>query len=78
MIVLCILLFFDGLCQLHPDPLVFKYFLFCTLVSGYLLHELSNDGAKNQFQEFLHECILPVMVSSAKVVYCRITASSRG
>lgn len=31
-----------------------------------LLHELSNDGAKNQFQYFVEEYILPVMVSSAK------------
>lgn len=35
--------------------------------TGDLLHELSNDGAKNQFQYFVEEYILPVMVSSAKV-----------
>lgn len=36
-------------------------------LAGDLLHELSNDGAKNQFQYFVEEYILPVMVSSAKV-----------
>lgn len=36
-------------------------------LTGDLLHELSNDGAKNQFQYFVEEYILPVMVSSAKV-----------
>ena len=28
-----------------------------------LLHELSNDGAQSQFEEFLEELILPQMVS---------------
>jgi hypothetical protein len=36
-------------------------------LSGELLHELSNDGAKNQFQEFLEQFIVPVMVDAAKV-----------
>ncbi|KAK3708609.1 hypothetical protein QZH41_011776, partial [Actinostola sp. cb2023] len=31
-----------------------------------LLHELSNDGARNQFLEFLEEFIVPIMVSAAK------------
>lgn len=31
-----------------------------------LLHELSNDGAKQQFEKFLEELILPVMVTSAQ------------
>lgn len=35
--------------------------------AGDLLHELSNDGAKNQFQYFVEEYILPIMVSSARV-----------
>ena len=35
--------------------------------TGDLLHELSNDGAKDQFQYFVEKYILPVMVSSAKV-----------
>ena len=30
-----------------------------------LLHELSNDGAQSQFEEFLEELILPQMVSSS-------------
>lgn len=40
------------------------YFLF---VSGGLLHELSNDGARQQFEEYLEELILPLMVKSANV-----------
>jgi len=31
-----------------------------------LLHELSNDGARSQFESFLEELILPVMVNSAQ------------
>ncbi|MGH0185374.1 UNVERIFIED_CONTAM: hypothetical protein FKN15_018105 [Acipenser sinensis] len=31
-----------------------------------LLHELSNDGARRQFEGFLQELVLPVMVSSAQ------------
>ena len=31
-----------------------------------LLHELSNDGAQAQFEEFLEELILPQMVSSSR------------
>ncbi|XP_056615381.1 BTB/POZ domain-containing protein KCTD20 isoform X2 [Triplophysa dalaica] len=31
-----------------------------------LLHELSNDGARRQFQAFLEELLLPAMVSSAQ------------
>ncbi|KAK6321080.1 hypothetical protein J4Q44_G00080560 [Coregonus suidteri] len=31
-----------------------------------LLHELSNDGAKRQFEVFLGELVVPVMVSSAQ------------
>ncbi|KAL8620939.1 BTB/POZ domain-containing protein 10 [Nucella lapillus] len=30
-----------------------------------MLHELSNDGAKRQFEEYLEELILPLMVKSA-------------
>lgn len=31
-----------------------------------LLHELSNDGARQQFEEFLEELVLPLMVLSAQ------------
>ena len=31
------------------------------------MHELSNDGAREQFEEFLNEYILPHMVACAKV-----------
>ena len=37
------------------------------MFAGHLLHELSNDGAREQFQAFVHEFILPAMVASAKV-----------
>lgn len=33
---------------------------------GALLHELSNDGAHKQFDGYLEELILPIMVASAK------------
>ena len=31
------------------------------------MHELSNGGAREQFEQFLNEYILPHMVASAKV-----------
>ena len=34
---------------------------------GDLLHELSNDGAKEQFKKYLEIDILPLMVQAAKV-----------
>ena len=37
------------------------------LLSGGLLHELSNDGAKRQFESFLENDIFPVLVESAQV-----------
>ena len=36
--------------------------------TGSLLHELSNDGARQQFNSFLDDLILPQMVSSAQVI----------
>lgn len=36
------------------------------LDSGGLLHELSNEGARCQFEVFLEELILPLMVNSAQ------------
>lgn len=33
---------------------------------GGLLHELSNEGARCQFEVFLEELILPLMVNSAQ------------
>ena len=48
--------------------LLFGYWL-----TGDLLHELSNDGARNQFQDFVEEYILPVMVSAAKVSFSVFT-----
>ena len=37
---------------------------FC--LPGALLHELSNDGAHKQFDHYLEELILPIMVGCAK------------
>lgn len=34
--------------------------------AGALLHELSNDGAHKQFDSYLEELILPIMVDSAR------------
>lgn len=39
------------------------YFYF---FKGGLLHELSNEGARHQFEQFLEELVLPLMVESAK------------
>lgn len=36
------------------------------LISGALMHELSNDGARKQFEFYLEEMILPLMVASAQ------------
>lgn len=36
-------------------------------VTGGLLHELSNDGARKQFNLFLEDMILPEMVVAAQV-----------
>ncbi len=35
---------------------------------GDLLHELSNDGAREQFKKYLEVDILPLMVQAAKVL----------
>ena len=40
--------------------------LFFLTILGGLLHELSNEGARGQFESFLEELILPVMVNSAQ------------
>ena len=42
------------------------YNFYLLLITGGLLHELSNDGARAQFESFLEELILPVMVNSAQ------------
>ena len=44
---------------------VFSFFPFFL---GGLLHELSNEGARTQFEKFLEEKILPEMVDSAQVI----------
>jgi len=42
--------------------------LHVSVFTGSLLHELSNDGARQQFNSFLDDLILPQMVSSAQVI----------
>lgn len=45
---------------MHGQPAVHS------LLPGALLHELSNDGAHKQFDHYLEELILPIMVGCAK------------
>ncbi|XP_034500688.1 BTB/POZ domain-containing protein 10 [Ailuropoda melanoleuca] len=40
--------------------------IFVGFISGALMHELSNDGARRQFEFYLEEMILPLMVASAQ------------
>lgn len=37
-----------------------------SLAPGALMHELSNDGARRQFEFYLEEMVLPLMVASAQ------------
>lgn len=37
-----------------------------SLLTGALMHELSNDGARRQFEFYLEEMVLPLMVASAQ------------
>ncbi len=39
----------------------------CVVCVGDLLNELSNDGAKSQFERYLKDQLMPVMVQCAKV-----------
>ncbi len=50
----------------HSDSYKENKQLLFTFAGG-LLHELSNDGARQQFNEFLELLILPQMVGSARV-----------
>lgn len=47
-------------------PLTYSDNLRYVVVIGGLLHELSNEGARCQFEVFLEELILPLMVNSAQ------------
>lgn len=40
--------------------------LSASLAPGALMHELSNDGARRQFEFYLEEMVLPLMVASAQ------------
>jgi hypothetical protein len=50
--------------------------IFMTPCLGGLLHELSNDGAKRQFESFLENDIFPVLVESAQVKISTIRCRS--
>ena len=41
-----------------------NWFLFALFKGGFL-HELSNEGAKQQFDNFLNELIFPVLVNAS-------------
>lgn len=43
-----------------------KMHIYFVIVIGGLLHELSNEGARCQFEVFLEDLILPLMVNSAR------------
>jgi len=43
-----------------------KMYIYFVIVIGGLLHELSNEGARCQFEVFLEDLILPLMVNSAR------------
>lgn len=51
--------------ELQPTVTAFSNLLIL-FFSGGLLHELSNEGARCQFEVFLEELILPLMVNSAQ------------
>ena len=65
----------DILCSMHTTKIIELWPTFVTEFSlffslfylGDLLHELSNDGAKEQFRGYLEINILPIMVQAAKV-----------
>lgn len=48
------------------EHLLRKPYNCCYILIGGLLHELSNEGARCQFEVFLEELILPLMVASAQ------------
>ncbi|NXS58253.1 KCD20 protein, partial [Brachypteracias leptosomus] len=52
--------------QEHIFILVEKAHPVVSVCLGALLHELSNDGAHKQFDSYLEELILPIMVDSAR------------
>lgn len=45
---------------------IFSIIFSTFLLSGALMHELSNDGARRQFEFYLEEMVLPLMVASAQ------------
>lgn len=54
--------------KIYVSQLFKNIFININLISilGGLLHELSNEGARGQFEVFLEDLILPLMVNSAQ------------
>lgn len=53
--------------MLQKSLVLFVLLIFLSLlVPGALMHELSNDGARRQFEFYLEEMVLPLMVTSAQ------------
>lgn len=55
-----------GWCRAETSILCKKAHCMISTSLGALLHELSNDGAHKQFDSYLEELILPIMVDSAR------------
>lgn len=50
-----------------PDVLITSLLVSpASFAPGALMHELSNDGARRQFEFYLEEMVLPLMVASAQ------------
>ena len=65
-------IFICSVCKTNFCPRTFISLLFnrnwdCVCITGGLLHELSNEGARQQFDAFLEELLLPQMVQCAQV-----------
>ena len=52
---------------IHVIRIIGKSWLKYCVITGGLLHELSNEGARQQFELFLEDLILPQMVQAAQV-----------
>lgn len=61
--------FYDIASADRPISITWLDIVELNLFLGDLLHELSNDGAREQFKKFLEVDILPLMVQAAKVLH---------
>lgn len=53
--------------SISPLTFLLVFPVLASINTGGLLHELSNEGARAQFEDFLESMILPAMVFSAEV-----------